>query len=395
MALADTGQAIGAVSEVLQNYLSGLSGNVTIGRPEDVGTPETSTLNLFLYEIQFDPGLRDVVLEEGQPPPLWLVLRYLLTAFDGAEGGIGSDTAEAHRLLGRGMQALYGLSLDAIDQTAIALQDNPERLLLKFEDASVDLLSRVMQGSEEQYRCSIGFEIRPVMIAPVPAAADYTLLVGVNYEAGGAIRTDGGVPVIPVIPSLGPRITAIAPEKLGPGDVLRITGEDLHLSDLAVQLGTATLPITAQTPSQLQVPIDLTQLNAAAMAAGSYPVAVVQTLASGRRRSSNLRVVHLLPVLTAVTVTANANPEVQLNLDLTGYLLGSDTDDMFVALYRQQRTEYLFDQEFVALPTPPTPPLMGRRLQISADPGVATGTYRLILRVNGQQAIASPEVMVP
>lgn len=83
MALADTKDAIGAVTDVLKERLGFRTNmDVTVGRPEP-GTGNTvKRLNLFLYEVHFDAGLKNVPLDEGQRPPLWLVLKYLLTAFD-------------------------------------------------------------------------------------------------------------------------------------------------------------------------------------------------------------------------------------------------------------------------------------------------------------------------
>ena len=79
MALADTAKAIGAVTDAISQRLGTKTGlAVTVGRPEPT-LPVTSgdRLNLFLYEIQFDASLKNVSLDEGQRPPLWLVLKYL------------------------------------------------------------------------------------------------------------------------------------------------------------------------------------------------------------------------------------------------------------------------------------------------------------------------------
>ena len=58
---------------------------MTVDRPRPPanggGVPAGGRLNLFLYETSFDPTLRNVPLEDGRPAPLWLVLKYLLTAF--------------------------------------------------------------------------------------------------------------------------------------------------------------------------------------------------------------------------------------------------------------------------------------------------------------------------
>ena len=69
-------------------------------------------LNLFLYETAFDATLRNLSLRDGEPPPLWLVLKFLLTAFDRDER---SDSAAAHELLGSGMSALHELNFLHLD----------------------------------------------------------------------------------------------------------------------------------------------------------------------------------------------------------------------------------------------------------------------------------------
>ena len=83
MAQADTQRAIGAVTRLLQDHLSRAAFNVLVGKPEEAADAGgNARLNLFLYELTVDGAMRNVSLEENRPPPLWLVLRYLLTAFD-------------------------------------------------------------------------------------------------------------------------------------------------------------------------------------------------------------------------------------------------------------------------------------------------------------------------
>src|SRR4029450_4827937 len=107
MSLADSGMAIGAVTRLLQDHLIRRGFQVSVGKPEDAAQNDTTpSLNLFLSEPAFDPQLRNTSLRDGEPPPLWLVLKFLLTAFDTSEN---SDTAIAHDLLGRGMSALHEL----------------------------------------------------------------------------------------------------------------------------------------------------------------------------------------------------------------------------------------------------------------------------------------------
>src|SRR4051794_39232893 len=136
MALVDSGKAIGAVTRALAQRLNAKTGvNVEVGRPER-GSGSSQQLNLFLYETLFDANLKNTSLDEGQQPPLWLVLKYMLTAFDTFGE---SDTEEALDLLGEGARALQesnflnfaGLDPDII----VALADNPEDLKITFDEA--------------------------------------------------------------------------------------------------------------------------------------------------------------------------------------------------------------------------------------------------------------------
>src|ERR1044071_5725502 len=96
MPLALTREAIGAAAEVLRSELTNRTSAVTV----DVGRPETAVgspgpkFNLFLYQVDFDNFMRQHALDRGQPKPLWLGLRYLLTAFDSTGE---TETIEAPR----------------------------------------------------------------------------------------------------------------------------------------------------------------------------------------------------------------------------------------------------------------------------------------------------------
>jgi Pvc16 N-terminal domain len=210
MALANTGRAIGAVTQTLRERLTTAMGaavsQVSVGRPEPPGgNTQGSRLNLFLYEVHVDEFLRNESLDEGQPPPLWLVLSYLITAFD--ESG-ESDSIDAHSILGAGMRALQAANyLQPTIGTTDPLRDNPNELKVTFDATTVDLLSKLMQGPDMKYRCSAAFQVRPVLIAPAEPPA-YAQLVGVDYTAGSALIGEKGIH-IPVQPSLG-RLLAVA-----------------------------------------------------------------------------------------------------------------------------------------------------------------------------------------
>lgn len=388
MALAKTAKAIGAVTDALVQRLGTRTGfHVTVGRPEPPASPPAGDrLNLFLYEVQFDPSLKNVPLDEGQRPPLWLVLKYLMTAFD--TDSKTSETLVAYENLGAGIRALQELSVLSLAGLPAALLDalgdNPEDLKLTFEDTPADLLSKVTQGSDEKYRLSVGFQVRPVMIA-APELPAYALLVGVDYTTTPVTKVGEQAIHIPVLPSLGPTITDIAPAGFVPGDTVTIYGGELHLANLSVSLGAVELPLTMQQPDQAQFVISAAAINGGTISAGSLPLAVSQLLVTGRRRASNLLVAHLLPTLDSVTVGPPPDVNSTATLDLTGQLLGAqNTDDCYLALFKDGATVKLLDDATDT--SPPNAPQTQRRFVIKKTDAVPPGAYLVLYRVNGQQA---------
>lgn len=416
MAFADTGHAIGAVSQLLQSYLilrlGGTVSNIRVGRPEATGTGITNPrLNLFLYEVQFEPSLRNQSLDEGQPAPLWLVLKYVLTAFD-LQGE--SDSINAHHLLGEGIRALQEMSFLRLRSTLgseilAPLQDNPEELKVTFDETSADLISKLMQGPDEKYRCSIGFEVRPVMIV-TSEPSSYSLLVGIDYTQtetvteGGSTYTrnlvigEAGIQ-IPVLPSLGPMLTRVTPEKFEAGAALNLEGTGLDATGLVVRLGTTPLTILNRTPTLVQCQVDGAISDGSTLSAGSLPLIVEQPLPGGRLRSSNLLIANLLPRLESATAVAPSPSEmaegIVLNVNLTGRLLGKERDDGVVALYQDGQTKYQTDDVIIPVIPEPPPLQTNRRARFRSPQPIPAGSYRVILRVNGQQATTSLEVNVP
>jgi hypothetical protein len=398
MPLADSSRAIGEATELLRSQLSQLTGlNVTVGRvepPTGAGGPVNPRLNLFLYEAEFDGSMRNLALGEGQRPRLWLALRYLVTAFD--EQG-RSDSVDALRHLGKGLRTLQGISYVPLDgvagSTLAALVDNPEPLKVSFVGAPSDLLSKLMQGSDERYRFSMAFELRPVMIATAEAG-QHALLVGVPYEApppGVAVPEDGIG--IQVLPSLGMRLTRIEPEAATAGDDVTILGEDLTAADVVARLGPVELPVTGSAEGALAMTLDPAVVDGDSISAGQHPLTLVRTIAT-RRRSSNPLVFELLPTVTAVTAGALAvsnpgDPDTLLEgtFEVEGTFLGGKGDDLLVALYANGRTvRVLADAADVAGADAQT----RKRITIAESQAVPPGDYRVIVRVNNSQARQSP-----
>jgi hypothetical protein len=394
VAAADTSGAIGAVTRLLRDHLIRRGIEVSVGKPEAAAQDATpdAKLNLFLYEVGFDPHLRNVELRHGDPPPLWLILKYLLTAFDAAED---SDSADAHELLGRGIAALQEMSLlrlvpPVIPSVQAALQDNPEALKLAFDETTADLLSKVMQGTDERYRLSTAFRVSPVMIVPA-APSRASLLVGIDYttEPQTVIGEEGVV--IDVIPSMGPVLDRIVPAAFGAGALIELFGEDLHGANIEVALGDRLLTIVERRPDRLLVTVEGTPpapiANGSTLSAGEHALVVRRRLSPTRVRSSNVQLAKLLPTVTGALLVGG-------DLRITGNLLGrgplaSATDDAVVALYRDGAAVRLFD--LVADTS------NQNQLVVSgvAGAGLPSGPYLVIVKVNNQQARFSPQVVLP
>jgi hypothetical protein len=74
-------------------------------------------------------------------------------------------------------------------------------------------------------------------------------------------------------------------------------------------------------------------------------------------------------------------------IDLTGILLSTANDSVFLGLSSNGTVVRIFDQF-----TRPTPDQKTLRLTVPKVAAVPKGFYRVILRVNGQQALNSPGV---
>jgi hypothetical protein len=388
MALGDSGRAIGAATRLLRDHLNRRGFDVSVGRPEEAAAADANDkVNLFLYEAGFDASMRNLATRPGDPPPLWLTLKYLLTAFDAGEH---SDSAAAHELLGRGASALSELGFLRLDplvdlQVRLALENNPEPLKLTFDEASVDLLSKIMQGSEEHYRLSLAFQLRPIMIVP-PSIPRGTLLVGVDYTTTPRTIIGPDGVKIETLPSLGPVLGSVEPDRFEVGAELTIRGDDLLGIDLEVVLGDVTLVVLDRAPDRIVARAEGSPgtpiADGGALSAGELPLVVRRRLTPTRARTSNLLAARLLPTVTGASVAAGT-------LTVAGLLLGADSDDISVLLYRpgDGATIRLFDAPATAADQ--------RGLTIAnVAAGTPPGAYRVILRVNGQQALASPTVTI-
>jgi hypothetical protein len=395
MAYADTAEAIGEVSELIRARLQAESTVPTyVGRPEPP-TDGVARLNLFLYETVLDPTLKNFSPDEDNAPPLWLVLKYLITSFD--EQG-KSDTVKAHRALSKGIQALQGLNFLS-GSTQLALQPNPEKLKITFDAISSDLIAKIMQGPDEKYRFSMGFQVRPVMIA-AREEPSYALLVGVDYTTAPPAVVGEELIHIPVLPAMGALISRLEPAKFEARETVTIFGEALNIGELFVRVGSVDIGTSMQKSTSLKFKLASSGISGQKISAGSHAVTVVQKLPGGRYRSSNMLVGALLPQVDTVTTQgalSTQNGYITGVLKVSGQHLGRVGDDIVLALFQSGKVIKVLEGKVAQAAAADV------MFVVSADQSeltvtirkadrLAPGVYRSIMRINGQQARLSPEV---
>jgi hypothetical protein len=372
MPLQQSRSAIGAVGELLRTQLqTGTSvSTVDIGRPQTAAGTDGPKFNLFLYHIEIDAHLRNQPLDPGQQTPLWLVLHYLVTAFD---DGRDSDSAAAHRLIGEGMLALQELNF--LQPSVPELVDNPQPLKVSFDVADAELISKVMQGGQEDpYRLSIAFQVRPVLIAPSepPSYAPLVESVGPPSDEGVA-----------VIPGLAPVAHRLEPQQFEAGDTVTLHGEEVGEA-IDICLGETCFGVNAAPAGRVQtlIPAD-TDLSP-----GSYAVTAVRLTPFGRRLASNAVLGVLRPRVTGATPSGlvdEGGGQFSGTITVSGDHLGTAEDNVFVAFYRDGVVVLMVEgtgianQTTVSATVPATQPL-------------PAGLCRVILRSNGAQALHMPEV---
>jgi hypothetical protein len=230
----------------------------------------------------------------------------------------------------------------------------------------------------------------------------YSLLVGVNYNTDPpTVIGETGIR-IPVIPSLGPTITEISPASFERRQTVTVKGTDLHLGGLSIRLGPIELPVTMQRPDELQFVIRADIATPEVISAGSYPISVVQLLPTGRRRTSNVLIGNLRPILSSAVVSsistvATPPPPAEWkfgDIVISGELLGrDDVDDFYLALYKEGVTFAMLDvQDDQSVPVGSQ---QARRFQMSQADAVPPGKYLAIYRVNGQQAAQGFSINFP
>jgi len=246
-----------------------------------------------------------------------------------------------------------------------------------------------MQGADETYRLSAAVQVRPVLLLPEKPPA-YSLLVGVDYSTDPATEIGADGIGVGVLPTLGALLDRVEPAVFEPGDTVTLFGSDLHLGGLEAVLGDEVLRVTGQWSDRLAVEVEGSEpgpggvgriVSGLGPSAGELPLKVREPRSNGRFRSSNLITGNLRPVVSTAALNGGA-------LEIDGALLGSDEDDVILAMFAGGVVVRSFDEVT-------TQADQARIVVPGVEAAMDTGDYRAILKVNGQQARISPMVVVP
>ncbi|MCU0509925.1 MAG: DUF4255 domain-containing protein [Anaerolineae bacterium] len=332
--------ALAAVSAVLRRLITnglggvdlsifgGAANTVTVQHPDLVqtGTNEPAQLNLFLYRVTPNPGLRNESLpvrdQKGDRltnQPLALDLHYLLSAY-------GAEEFSSEALLGYGMQVLHevpflsrdyirrtfpGGSGDAVEMALgqSGLAEQIEYLKISPETLSTEEMSKLWTAFQAKFRPSAGYLVTAVLIqANQPARTALPVLTQGEDDRGPRAIAEL-VPPYPTAKRLALPGNALAAE-LGAAAMVEghsFAGEsgDPASVEVAVLLTNDRWGLEAETPIppadrddlrvQFTVPNDPANLPA-----GLYRLAV-RVNPTGKRDEA--RASNELPLLVAARIT--------------------------------------------------------------------------------------------
>jgi hypothetical protein len=169
-------EVIAAVSESLRVTLeNALSAVDVIPKPTAVlhdlqfNTPLSDPqLTIFLFEIGEDPSARNRPRQREielpdikiRKPPIALVLRYLLTAWGGAQPDDKQRTPQL--ILGRAIQTLYDKAVLSGPDLQGVLANTDEALKITMSPLSLEERTRVWHSVHKPYRLSVSYEVRVI-----------------------------------------------------------------------------------------------------------------------------------------------------------------------------------------------------------------------------------------
>ncbi|MGK5729763.1 DUF4255 domain-containing protein [Streptomyces sp. URMC 124] len=273
---------------------------VTSKTPDEAAAHhESPALNLFLYRMTTDGSWRNTDPPGTRPgetgrPALPVVLHYLLTPYptDDPQGLL------ALRMLGAAMAALHDHSELGPDDYAEdpVLGDahlQPEPVRITPADLSVDDMSKLWSAFQSQYRVSVAYEARIVLLDSARPARAPLPVVRRGTEGRGPEAAPDPVDPHPVLTGVTPQVATVA-------DELVLTGRKLDAGTPVVHLTHplfGAVPLTTTAVSENEVRAAFGEDDK--LVPGPWSVTVVLSRDDGTRQ-----VTRTLPLAVAPSITS-------------------------------------------------------------------------------------------
>jgi hypothetical protein len=393
---------------------SGASPELDVGLPNSGGFVK-NRIYLVLYDIVLDPSLRNVPLSDNLPPPMWLILKYILISHYDEHYPKRPTTKEdfdSFNKLGKIMSALHYINYLSIPSSypwiLNALKDNPEHLKLTFDQNLPEIFSKIISNFSDKYFSSIAFQIRPVLIASsgVPTSM---FQVGIDYTQ--EILQDKPVDISVNIFSF-PVINSIFPLKFEgkmeenkdfwfEAEKLRIVikGKKLNLQNPMLKIGQEFYAVDNNKVDDNRVECEINYDDFRKnFTVGSYPLFLFQKDATTNSLTnvSNAKTLNFLPYISSTKAISKTE------LELKGRLLGNDEDSFIVAFYDTNAKKIVEEingsklvKNFTISPDNKSLKIKIIRENDSSVGLVSGKSYLIFLRINNHQAREARKVTIP
>jgi len=334
MTFNDTYNAIAAITAIIHEKLSPPL-NIQVGAPRQ---NQSKKLYLLLYETEFDshlknysydadPKFKHSSIREKEPPLVWLILKYLLIAYDDDKP---TDTNyKAYGDMGLAISKLNDIHfLDVPKKNWIknALSPCLDRLKITFDPAPYELLSKILGDVTSKYQFCISFQVRPVMIASIEEPST-PYRVGIDSQ--GSVRDDGGIFISSSLEEsldlkfenddIDIEIKEI--KVFEDQDDQSVQESKYNLNDIEATLGNVKLAIKRNSEFKLLCTAKLYVNDACQFTANAHIMKITH-----KKKPIYSRTINLKPYITNVSKRGK-------NLIISGTLLGRPEDRVMVEFY--------------------------------------------------------------
>lgn len=296
--------ALATVTATLHYLLSNVAASVTTQPPSTARSGTGEQINIFLYGIHYNTAFSNASMPgetrngEHAPPPLPLVLKYLITAY-----GAGDDDISGQQLMGQAMSILHDHPLlGPSDIHGITpesnLQNQVEHIRITPDTLSLDDMSKLWASFQSaEYRLSTGYEVSVVLIESTrPAKTPLPVL-----ERDISVQPDL-IPPYPAITGIefpNQQTSALL------GDTLNIKGHHLDGDTISVRFIHPDLPDPIDVPvppangTDNQVSVQIPN-NPVDWPAGFYTIEIAIIKAGEQDRITNILPLPLSPGIVGI-----------------------------------------------------------------------------------------------